>query len=154
MSGPLDISPVIDAAVSHAQTTGLFDRVNGAEPKSPPGSGITGACWLQGLRPAVHGSGLASSSMVLDLQFRVYTSMFAEDPELIDPNLANAATALFANLCGDFGLDSLVRCVDLLGIEGQPLRGQAGYLKIGEKLYRVFDIWIPLIMNDVFDQVE
>lgn len=144
---------VIDAASSHALASGWFDTVNGHEPKSAPGNGITAAVWIDSVRPLPLRSGLAATSALLVLNVRVYTSFVAKPEDAIDPNLAGAVGALMTAYSGDFDLGGTVAEVDLLGVYGAPLSAQAGYLNQDNKLYRVMTIVLPAVVNDVWDQV-
>lgn len=147
----METAAYIDALVSHAATTGLFDRVNTHEPKSAPGNGLTAAVWFQTLEPAP--SGLASTSVRLTMILRIYSSMLAEPQDYIDPELVAAVDTLLAAYSADFTLDGMIRNVDLLGAGGTPLRAQAGYLTIDRTMQRVVDITIPLVINDAWTQV-
>lgn len=147
----LGITGILDAVVSHALATGLFDAVNGYEPKSAPGSGLTAAAWVQSLDP-VRGSGLASTSVRVALTVRFYANMLADPQDAIDPYVTNAADVLMGAYSNDFDLGGTVRNVDLLGEHGEGLRAQAGYLEQDRTMYRVMDITLPLIVNDVWGQ--
>lgn len=148
----LDTQPIIDAVVSHALASGHFERVNGHEPKSAPGSGITGAVWVDATGPARGASGLAATTARLTLNVRLYTSMLAEPADAIDPRLMAAHDALMTAYSADFTLGGLVRCVDLLGMSGVPLSSQAGYLIQDSAQYRVVTIVLPVLVNDVWEQ--
>lgn len=144
---------IIEAACSHAMTTGYFARVNQYEPKSNPGTGLSCAVWVQSLGAALAQSGLNSTSAYFVLNVRIYTSMLAEPQDMIDPTIMEAVDKLMAAYSGDFTLDGLVRNVDLLGSQaGQGLGGQAGYLSIDNQINRVFTIILPLIVNDAWTQ--
>lgn len=147
----LDIDGILNAVVSHAGASGYFERVNQHEPKNAPGLGLTAAVWVDTIR-TVPSSGLASSSALLVFNVRLFTSMLQEPQDAIDPNLVRALSALYAAYSGDFTLGSLVRHVDLLGAEGAPLSAKAGYLNQDNRLYRLFTITLPVIVNDVWDQ--
>ena len=147
----LDAAQIIDAVVSHAAASGWFDRVNQHEPKNAPPYGLTAAVWVDEIRPA-QSSGLDSTSALLVLNVRLYTSMLQEPQDAIDPNLVAASSVLFAAYSGDFSLGGEARHVDLLGAEGAPLRARAGYLNQDQKLYRVMTITLPVIVNDAWDQ--
>lgn len=147
----LDITGIIDAIVSHALASGYFERVNGHEPKSSPGSGLTAAVWVQNVR-AVQSSGLAVSSALLVFNVRLYTSMAQEPQDQIDPTLVQAVSALFDAYAGDFELGGLIRAVDLRGMEGTVLAAVAGYITQGGVTYRVITITLPVIVNDVWDE--
>jgi hypothetical protein len=143
--------PVTDAMVSHALATGHFQTVNQHEPKGAPGHGLRAAMWAQTYRPA-RKSGLRSTSMRLEFRLRIYQNMLMEPQDAIDPAVLAATDACFAAYSGDFTLGGLVRHVDLLGSDGNPLSAVAGYLAIDNKMHRVMDITIPIVLNDVYEQ--
>lgn len=149
----MNITGILSALVSHACTLGYFDQVNQHEPKNknPSLAGMTAAVWVQKIGP-VRSSGLASTSGRIEFTVRVYTSMLAEPQDSIDPDVMAAVDALLAAYSGNFTLGDLVREVDLLGEAGPPLSAQAGYLNQAGKLYRVMDITLPLIVNDIWVQ--
>jgi hypothetical protein len=148
----LDINAVLDAAVSHAMALGLFERVNGHEPKNAPGSGLTAAVWVDYIGPHAAQSGLAATSARLVLNVRAYTSMLADPQDAIDPRVVAAVGALMGEYSGDFDFGGAVESVDLLGRAGPPMSAQAGYLNQDQKLYRVMTITVPVIVNDVWTQ--
>lgn len=148
----MDISGILDKIVSHAMASGLFERVNQHEPKSAPGNGLSCAVWVDSIAP-VRSSGLSATSGRLAIQVRIYTSMLAEPPDAIDPALTSAVDVLMTAYSADFELGGTVRCVDLLGMAGEPLSAKAGYLSQDKKLFRVMTILVPLIVNDLWNQV-
>lgn len=148
----LNTKATLDAIQSHAMTLGLFERVNLHEPKNAPGNGLTVAMWFQNVAP-VRSSGLARTSARVEYSVRLYTNMLADPQDMIDPNLADAADVLINAYSGDFDLGETVRNVDLLGQAGVPLSAEAGYLNQDGKNYRVITITLPLIVNDVWEQV-
>lgn len=150
---PLDIATILNRVQDHALASGWFTNVNGEEPKSPPDtSGLTAAVWVQDIGPARGGSGLASTSIRLGLMVRLYAGLFTEPGDAIDPRLVQALDALMRSYSGDFDLDGTVREVDLLGQYGDPLSARAGYMVQGGTEYRVMDITLPVIVNDLWDQ--
>lgn len=149
----LNLQTYVDKLTSHAETLGVFDRVNGHEPKSAPGAGITAAFWVDSVEPISAGSGLAATAGRVALNARVYTSMLQQPEDLVDPRVVEAVDLLLAAYSGDFELGGSVRNVDLLGAHGAPLSAKAGYLNQDGKLYRVMTVVIPLIVNDVWSQV-
>ena len=149
----LETQAYIDALVSHALTLGRFDQVNRHEPKSAPGYNLTGAVWFISIRPFRAESGLASTTVRLEMMFRIYTSMLREPADELDPELVAASDALINAYSQDFTLDGMINSVDLLGRAGDPLGAQSGYLPIDNKLMRIVDITIPMIINDIWDQV-
>jgi len=148
----LGASGIVAAVRSHAAATGHFERVITHEPKSAPGNGLMCAIWWQDLRPVAAASGLVATSVRLELQVRAYQNMLAEPQDDIDTDLLEAIDALWAAYSGDFTLGGLVRDVDLLGAHGDPLSATAGYLTLDNKLFRVGDIVLPLIINDLYPQ--
>lgn len=147
----MDTNAIIDAVVSHTLSTGLFERCNKAEPKSAPGNGLSAAVWGGRFGP-VRTSGLASTSARLVLVQRLYSSMTQQPVDMIDPNLTAAVDALMSAYSGDFTLGGLIRNVDLLGQHGLALEAVDGYLPQDGKLFRVYTITIPLIINDAWTQ--
>jgi hypothetical protein len=144
------LQDLLDHVVSHVQTTGHFDRVNQHEPKNAPGNGVSCAVWVDDITPVK--SGLASTTVRITFNVRLYASMLQEPQDDIDPNLTNALSALFDEYSGDFTFDGNVQCIDLLGKEGIPLSAKAGYLNQDSKLFRVYTVTLPVIVNDVWTQ--
>lgn len=149
----LNLGAILDPVISHALTLGVFDAVNAHEPESAPGCGLTAAVWVDRVAPIPAGSGLAATSALIVLNVRGYTSMLAEPADAIDPRLVDAMSALIGAYSGDFQLDGQVRCVDLLGMSGTALLAQAGYLQQDARVYRVMTITLPLIVDNVWEQV-
>lgn len=147
----LDIDTLMSELISHAQTLGVFDEVNGHEPKSAPGRGVTAAVWVQDVMP-LRSSGLSSTSVRLELMWRLYSPMISEAPDAIDPNMIKALDALCGAYSADFELDGAARQIDLLGAHGDPMRARAGYLNQDGRLYRVIDLTVPLVINDLWEQ--
>lgn len=149
----LDIQGTFDAITSHAKKLGVFKRVNGHEPKNAPGLGVTAAVWVARIFPVPGASGLASTTGCLVFTVQLYTSMTTEPQDGIDPAIVHATDLLLAEYSGDFELGGKVRNVDLLGQSGVALSAQAGYLDIDKKIFRSMEITLPLIINDLWDQV-
>lgn len=144
---------LIDAVTSHAMTTGFFDSVNGMEPKgAPPDTGIYAAVWVAELRPIPAKSGLNTTSMLFTLSLRLYTTMLAEPQDMIDPVMMAAVDKLMEIYTGNFSLGGLIETIDLLGMSSEGLRGEAGYVSIDNKMFRVFTITIPMVVNDAYVQ--
>lgn len=149
----LDAANVIDRVASHASSTALFQYVQKHEPKSAPNNGLHYAVYVSGLSPVALASGLAATSVRLELTGRIYHSFISEPEDEIDPDLTNALDILFTAYSGDFELGGAARNIDLLGAHGAPLSARSGYLRIDSKIFRVMDIIIPIIINDAFEQV-
>jgi len=145
------LKELIGKAVDHALTLGVFERVNGYEPKSAPGSGLTAAIWSQEVSP-VQSSGLASTSVRVELNTRIYSNMLAEPQDAVDPTMLDAVDLLCAAYSAGFTLGGAVRKVDLLGSDGVALSAKAGYITQDGRIYRVMTITLPLIVNDLWTQ--
>lgn len=156
IASPVDTGALSDALISHAQTLGIFDSVNGHEPRRAPGHGLTFSIWLQTVRPFAARSGLAVTSAALIYNARVYIPVPADwnGLEELDPHLSDATCALIASYSADFTLDGLVSYVDLLGSTGVQfgLGGEAAYLEQDGTLYRVMTLVVPLVLMNVFTQ--
>jgi hypothetical protein len=148
----INLSSLIDPLVSHASAAGVFDAVQTHEPKSAPGTGLTYAVFVSEIGPAIGASGLDSTTLRVELTGRIYKPFLSQPEDLIDPNVTDALDLLLAAYSGDFTLADHVRKVDLLGEHGTPLSMKAGYQTIDRTVYRVFDITIPLIVNDAYEQ--
>lgn len=146
----IGISALINAVTSHASASGHFDVVQGHEPKSPPGNGLTYAVFLSALGPARTGSGLNSTSARVELTGRIFLPFISQPEDLIDPAITEAADDLFDAYAGDFELGGNARNIDLRGGQGAPLSGRYGYQTIAKTTFRVFDIIIPIIVNDAW----
>jgi hypothetical protein len=143
---------LFNAMQSHALATGLFETVNGYEPKSAPGNGLSAAVWSQSIGPAPRSSGLKATTGLVVFFLRIFQNMLMKPPDAIDPRVLDAVDKLFDGYTADFTLSGLVRNVDLLGASGTALSAQAGYVKLDNTLYRAMTITIPLIINDIWSQ--
>ena len=148
----LAIATLIDQLTSVAGALGVFDSVNAHEPKSAPGQGVSCSVWVSDLEPIGEASGLASATVRLEFQFRIYTSMLQEPQDGIDPLILDATDKLFTALIGGVTLSGNVRHIDVFGAYGEKLRATAGYLNQDGKLFRVMDIHAPLVVNDTYTE--
>jgi hypothetical protein len=146
----LDCDALMNAIRDHCLTLGVFESVNMHEPEGNAGNYVA-ALWVQTVDP-VKSSGLATTSLRVAFTLRIYSNIVAKPADEIDPNLASAVSAVMEGLSADFTLAEQVREIDLLGQFGVGLSAKAGYLNLSGQLYRVMDITVPLIVDDVFDQ--
>ena len=156
--GPgLNAASIQDKLYSHCARTGVFDTVNGHEVKNAPGKGTHAELFLDTIDP-IQASGLSSTSVRLAWKIRISTDMLSEPQDDIDPRIANAADVVFSSLHNDFQLndDAVddVRAIDLLGMNGPPLAAKAGYINRDNKQYRVMDVTVPVVLNDVWSQAS
>jgi hypothetical protein len=149
------LSPIIELAVdritSTASASGLFADVLSHEPKSAPASnGLTFATWIEHIRPIALRSGLPVTSARLEMTGRVYRSMLSDPQNSIDTEIGKAASFMLGQLTGDFGVTGAF--IDLLGMSGDPLQTQFGYVAVDRTVFRIADITIPFVADDVYDQ--
>jgi hypothetical protein len=148
------LDDILDAVVSDAQRSGYFDKVNLHEPKRKPGTGMTAAIWVQSIEPIGVISGLSSTSGKIVFTLRMYQQMFKDPPDMIDPTIMKAVSNLMRRYHDDFDFEGAVRNVDLLGAFGTALSAQAGYLEIDKTEYRIMDMTIPCLVDDIWPQVN
>ncbi len=148
-----DFQGLVDAVASHALATGEFDTVNTHEPRSVPGNGVACSIWASLIAP-VSSSGLNSVSMLIELTMRVQMPSQTTQPlDEIDPAMMQAVAVLMSTFAGGFTMGGIVREVDLLGQHSQGLRAKPGYINPNNVLCRVFDVTLPVIINDLLVEV-
>lgn len=148
----LDIDTLMGSLVGLAQTTGHFDSVNTHEPDNAPGTGISCSVVLDRINFAP--GGLDSTSARVAFAMALYYPSNNLPRDDAEPYLIKALDAVMTNLNADFTLGGAVRMVDIGGAYGEELSAIAGYVKIDEQLYRVMEITLPLIVNDVWEETE
>lgn len=148
----LDVRALQAAAEGHLFRSGRYSSVSRHEPKRAPEKGLTAAIWLMSARPIPARSGLASTTARVELRVRLYTPMLREPMDAIDPQMLEVIDLLMADYSGSFTLGGLVAFVDLLGAHGPPLDATTGYLQVGQTMFRVADITLPLVVNDLWVQ--
>lgn len=145
---------IVNSFITYAELTGLFDSVNGHEPKSSPQNGLTAAVWMDSIQPLGAVSGLAQASGLLVIHHRMYVNMLKEPQDAIDPQLMDATDLLLTAYCGDFDVSSQVRNIDIFGAHSAGLNARAGYVTIDNKMFRAMTITIPMIINDLWVEVQ
>lgn len=148
------VNTLFDKVVSHAMSLGIFETVNAHEPKSKPGSGLRCAIWVQSILPVGRASGLSSTSGIVTLNARLYSSFLQQPLDSIDPDLLTATTTLLGAYTGDFDLGGSARNIDLLGMYGASMGAVAGYLNIDSQVFRIMTITLPVVVDDLWTQVS
>lgn len=149
----LDLSAVWAALTSHAKELGVFERVNGHEARNTPGHGLSCDLMLGPLRPVPQQSGLATASAQLIFQARVYNPALKGPLDGLDQAVLRATGLLMGEYSGAFTLGGVVESVDVLGRHGTPLSAVPGWLDVAAVKYRVMTITVPLVINDVWNEV-
>jgi len=79
---------------------------------------------------------------------QVFSSLLQRPLDGVDPQILAALVTLVNEYSGNFTLGGLVRNVDLFG-----MRAEAGYIPDFEgKPFRVINLTLPLVVNDMFGQ--
>jgi hypothetical protein len=148
----LDIGDILDRLVSHAQTLGYFETVNEFKVDEIGGSGgFTLGIWGDDITP-IRSSGLASTSVRVLFKVRIFATTEAAPESYLERGMVDATSALLEAYSGDFELGGEARNVDLLGAHGVPLSANAHYMNLSGTIFRVMDITVPVLVNDVWTQ--
>lgn len=149
----LNTKATIQALESRVLATGFFKRVNTHEPKNAPDTGLSAALFVSSVGPDPTASGLAATSAVVVYTLRLYLGMLNEPQDDIDLSVVVALDQIFTDLSSDFDLGGNARNIDLLGATGTGgLNATAGYVTVDTTMYRVMDITVPIVHNDVWTQ--
>lgn len=146
------IRTLFSEVTSHAQSLGIFERVNQHEPENSPGTGASYSVWLSGIAPAAGGSGLAATTGRVEFTGHIYTRQRSRPTDQVDPDIMLLASNVIGAYSGDLTLGGTVRDVDLLGAHGQPLSARAMYVNFQGTPFRVMEITLPVIINDLWAQ--
>lgn len=146
-------SALLVALRDHARACGVFDVVRVAEFKSEPPNGLCFGLWMQQLGAAPTGSGLATTTALLQATAQIYFPAFHKAEEDIDLKVTNAADLYLGRLNGDVTLGGLCRNIDLLGEMGEDMTWVYGYVTIGQKVSRTATLPIDIVINDAWTQV-
>lgn len=149
-TGIADLFAQVEA---RAQGLGDFEQVIGHEPRSAPVSLPALAVWFSGLGPARGFSGLAATSPRLEFRGRIYLNGQAKDEDKNEQRLLYLSALVMGAFSGAFTLGGTAMAVDLLGGWGNPLEAQPGWLPHDGKEFRVAEVTIPVILDDVWVQV-
>jgi hypothetical protein len=150
----IDAAGILNSLRSQCERLGVFDAVGTHEPKSAPAArtGVSAYMWVNDFRP-VQSSGLASVSVRFEVCVCMYTSMLQEPQDSIDLTVLGAADTLLSAVINAFTFGGLIRTIDVFGSDGEGLRVLPGYVTQDSKTYRVLNLFIPMIVNDVYAEV-
>lgn len=97
---------------------------------------------------------MAAVSGVVTFHGRIYKSLLSKPEDDTDPDLLYATCLLLAQYSGGFTLGGTVRDIDLLGEAGQSLEAQPGYIEHDGKHFRVSELTLPIIINDMWTEAQ
>jgi hypothetical protein len=146
------IKAVYSDALSVAKGLGPFETVIAHEPKSKPVSLPALAVWTQAITPVAAVSGLAATSGRLSLRARVYLNWLGKPEDAIDPELLRLTSLLLGAYSGGFTFGGDVMEIDLLGAYGESLSAQAGYIEHDGTMFRVMEVNLPIVIDDLWTQ--
>lgn len=154
------VDDLSDAVVSEIQRTGYFaSDVLMKEPKRAPGSGLTAATWVQDLRAEPRYSGLSRTASLITYQIRMYKAVDKQSDwthgDIVDINMTKAGAAIIRQVHApfDFDMHPLVSHVDIMGqFSGAPIAVTMGYIEIDGTVYRAGDIFLPVVIRDMWVQ--
>jgi hypothetical protein len=155
------IKTIYQAIGDFAKQSGLFTGgTDDHESRNPPGKGLSCEVLMGPIEPATRGSGLSATSARWEFTVRVSAPRMATPDGETDQAVAYAGAYLIGAFTNDFDLeeiapslpDGLMRMVDVLGAYGDPLKFEPGWLTRDGSPYRVGELTLPLILNDVFPQ--
>jgi len=147
------IKTLFARVVSPCAEIGVFrSSVLRHEPKAAPSSLPALALWWSGLGPARGFSGLTATSARIEFSGRIYVNYRGRPEDDIDADLMSYTSQVLAAFSGAFTLDGDVAFIDLLGGWGDPLSAQPGWIEHDGAQFRVAQLAIPLIADDVWSQ--
>lgn len=139
---------LFEALRSYAEQQGLFQAVATHEVINAPGNRLFCTINLVSIVP-VTSSGLNSVSGKITFHVRVWSSALQRPYDNIDPEVLAAASALMGAFSGGFTLGGTVRDIDLFG-----LSAQAVYVDFEGKQFRVIEISVPVVINDLWSEAS
>ena len=146
---PYAVRPTLDAILSFIKADGLFPNAQIGEFKTPPqgdAEGLAAAIWM--VKAGVAELTLATTIEQHVVNVRVYRNAMAEPTADTEEKLADAHDRIMVDLLGDSDLGGSIRAIDSGGIYGAKLEATWGYVDVGGTMFRVFDLAIPMIIDD------
>jgi hypothetical protein len=145
-----NIQSTLDAIASHIARTGYVAEARIGEPSSPPDA-------IDRLHAAIY----MASATVVDLTLsttieqhvvtvRLYRRAAfgqGDDAGAVEKEMALAVSQVVSNLIGEFDLGATMRNIDVGGQYGQGIQSEFGYVSIGNTMFRIVDITVPLIVD-------
>jgi hypothetical protein len=136
---------LFQALESHALSLNLFRRVNLHEPENAPGEGLSCSITLGSVTASGNLSGLKAVSGTITFQVMIFNPMQQKPLDGIDPAILAAVSQLLAAYSGNFTLGGTVRDIDLLSLRAEP-----AYVESDGKPFRVEQISVPIVVDDLW----
>jgi hypothetical protein len=145
-----DLAEILDAFRSMCRRSSGFDFVAGHELRKPPAQKFALGAWLSDMETLPGRSGLDSTSLVIELQARIYVPLQG-DPDNIDTECARRVDLIWSALHSPVLIAG--HEFDVLGISGKRFRAPTGWLQLPDNTpVRVHDLFAPLIIDDAYPQ--
>ena len=125
--------------------SGYYRHVQIGEPKQAT-ERWTGALFMEQTITWLTLSTLCAVHVVI---LRTFDNMLHEPQEDVELEMAIIVDQVMDDLSGDFNLGDNISHIDIGGEHGPPLAARWSYIDVGGPMYRVSDITIPLVVNDV-----
>lgn len=146
---------VLATVLDKVASTGKFETVLGYEPLSAPTESLTAAVFVaDAFGPIPESSGLSSADARLVIMVRIMRKALTEPVSDVDLDAVDAADAVLDSLAGGYTLGSTARAVDLLGESGQGIEVNPGWATIDKTIFRLMDITVPVMINNVWTYGE
>ena len=138
---------------TQAETSGLFQRVLGHEPRSAPGGGFSYALWLGPVTPVPGLGGLTATAGRVEIQARIYVPFLEKSEDQIETDMMRHVLQMIGFYSGEFTAGGTVYAIDLEGMHGAPLEsGTVGYIDLGGTILRVAELMIPVLIDNLWTQ--
>ena len=143
---------LFDSVRTHCLNLALFGGVTTHEAKSKPIGDMSAEIWGMDVRPMAQVSGMAETAGAVTFHVRIRTPMLQKPEDDTDKRLISASLTLMGEYSGNFTLGGTVMAVDLLGMGGESLGVQLGYLEQDGTLFRVSTVTLPIIIDNIATQ--
>lgn len=123
------------------------------EPLSAPTEHGVIACVFpsEPMQPITESSGLAAADARIVITVRLLRNALAEPQQERETDLLEAYDRVMTALLADLTLDGTARSIDVLGESGGQTQGQWGYATIDRAIFRLIDIDVPIMVNNVWE---
>lgn len=139
---------LFSALQSYAQELALFENVDTHEPANAPGNRLYCSIVLGSIKADGNISGLGAASGIVTFTVRIWSSAMQRPLDSIDPEVLGAAMAYMGALAGGFTLGETIRNIDIFG-----LSAQLAWADFQGKQYRLVEITVPAVINDLWTEV-